>query len=274
MSFVGLRIELGQAILCEYDSEGILRAQPDGAGEARLGSFEILAPLGLVARAPSAATDSTGKPSGGGGCKLFVLKDGTDYRVMLLGDQRDLVKIPPLPVEGGAALVAPGCPVPSFHVISSKDGTHQFYVEVGDSAHVATIGLDANGDSIIEWVHARGMALTFFRDTAVLKNRTGNAYVELNDEGIILNGNCKVTGAFDVGATSFPLVMAPPLVVELQALQTALVTVGAALTAITDIPFAAAASPAAAAAVAAIGVAQAALATFGATGPTLMTKGF
>lgn len=194
MSYLGLCFELGQAIHCEYDPDGILKAQPDGAGESQLGSFEVLGPLGLVARAPSASADSTGKPLGGGGCKALIIKDGTDYRVLLLGDQRDLVKIPPLPAEGGAALVAPGCQVPSFHVVSSKDGTHQIYVEIGDSSHVVNIGRDGNGESVLSLTHADGMAVEMFRKSLRIKNASGDAFIELNDEGGTLNGNWKLAG--------------------------------------------------------------------------------
>lgn len=274
MAWVGLRFELGQAVLCEYDAGGVLRAQPDGAGESsRLSSFEALHPLGFAARAPAAKAGSDGKPLGGGGCKLLIIKDGTEFRVQLLGDQRDLARIPPLPAEGGAVMYAPGCPVPSFHVINSKDGSHQIYVEIDDGAHIITVGRDANSDPIIEIAHARGMALTLFKDAAVLKNRTGNCYVELKDDGGNLNGNWKVTGAFDVGAVSFPLVKAPALATELAAVQAALAALAAAVSALAALPPNLPTSAAAAAATAAVGAAAAALGVFGAAGPTLLTKG-
>ncbi len=273
---MGIRFELGQAVLCEYDAAGTLKAQPDGAGETpQVASYDLMHPLGFASRAPAAKAGSKGKPLGGGGCRLLIGRDGTDVISELKGDPRDLARIPPLPVEGGAVMYAPGSEAPSFHVISSKDGTHQIYVEQGDSSHVVTIGKDGNGDSILELVHARGMALTFLKDGAVLKNRTGNCYVELKDDGGTLNGNWKVTGAFDVGATSFPLVKAPPLATELAALQTALTLVGTALTALAGVPINSSAGAApAAAAVAAIVAAQAALGAFGMAGPTVMTKGF
>jgi hypothetical protein len=275
MGWVGLRFEFGQAVLCEYDANGVLKTQPDGAGVSpQVASYDTMWPLGFAARAPAATAGKDGKPIGGGGCNLLIGKDGSEFRVQLMGDYRDLAKIPPLPVEGGSVQYAPGGAVPSFHVISAKDGTQQIYVEVGDSAHVITVGLDGNGEAVLELTHARGMALTFFKDAAVLKNRTGAVYVELNDDGGTLNGNWKVTGAFDIGAGSVPLVKAPPLATELAALQTALTLVGTALTAISGVPIVAPAGAApSAAAVAAIVAAQAALAAFGAAGPTIVTKG-
>lgn len=195
MGFRGIRYELGQGLLCEYDTSGILKTQPDGAGDApRLGSYETLHPLGFAARAPAAKPGPSGAPLSGGGCKVRVGYDGTDIQIELLGDHRDLARIPPLPAEGGAVMYAPGCPVPSFHVIHSDDGTHQIYVEIGDSSHVFTVGIDANGDSIIELTHADGMGVLLQKKKALVKNAKGDCYIELNDSGGVLNGNWKVQG--------------------------------------------------------------------------------
>lgn len=262
MGFVGIRFEYGQCVLCEYDSSGVLKAQPDGAGVApQVASYDVMWPLGFAARAPVATADSKGKPIGGGGCNILIGKDGTEYRVQLMGDYRDLVRIPPLPVEGGSVQYAPGCQTPSFHTISSKDGTHQIYVEVGDSAHVITIGRDANDEAVLEITHSRGMALTFFKDKAVLKNRTGNVYAELNDDGGILNGNWKVTGAFDVGAVSFPLTKFAELAAWVTAAQAALAAIAAV-----PVNSGAASGP--------VGVAGGFATAFIGGGATTMTKGF
>jgi hypothetical protein len=262
MGWAGLRIELGQAIFSSYDDGGILRVQHDGLGESPLvGSSETLHPLGFASRAPAASTGPDGKPLDGGGCKVFVVFDGTEYRILYLGDHRDTARQPPLPAEGGAVMYAPGSLAPSFHVINSKNGTHQIYVEVGNSAHVITIGVDGNGEPTLELTHARGMALTFFDDRAVLKNRTGNVYAELNDDGGILNGNWKVTGAFDVGATSFPLTKFAELAAWVTAAQ-------AALAAIAGVPINSSAASAP------VGTAAGLAAAFLGGGMTTMTKGF
>lgn len=198
MGWAGLRIELGQAVFSSYDTAGVLRAQHDGLGAAPLvGSSEVIYPLGLVSRAPAAKTGPDGKPLDGGGCKVFVVYDGTEYRILYLGDHRDSANIPPLPEEGGTALHAPGCPVPSFYKIESKDGTHQIYVEIGDSSHVITVGHDGNGKPILELAHRDGMAVTMLERSLVLRNAAGDAYIEINDGGIVINGNVKVHGALE-----------------------------------------------------------------------------
>ena len=195
MGWAGVRIELGQAVFSTYDNNGALRVQHDGLGEAPLvGSSETLHPLGFGARAPAAATDPDGKPLDGGGCKVFVVFDGTEYRIVYLGDHRDTERIPPLPAEGGAVMYAPGCAVPSFHVISSKDGTHQIYVEFDDSSHIITIGRDGNGERVLSLTHADGMAIEMFRKALRIKNAAGDTFIELNEGGGTLSGNWKLAG--------------------------------------------------------------------------------
>lgn len=195
MGFVGIRFELGQCVICEYDAAGTLKAQPDGAGLApQVASYDLMHPLGFAARAPAAKANAKGAPLGGGGCRMLIGKDGTDVIGELKGDPRDLAQLPPLPIEGGAVMYAPGAAVPSFHVISSKDGTHQIYVEIDDSSHVITIGKDANGEAVLSLTHADGMAVEMFRESLRLKNKAGDAFLELNTDGMTISANTKLVG--------------------------------------------------------------------------------
>lgn len=203
--FVGIKLELGQSIQSSYDTVGFLKAQHNGLGQnPNVGSSEVLHPLGFASRGRDPDVGPDGKALDGGGCKLLIYRDGTEIVVEFKADQRALAGIPPL-LKGSSVQYAHTSGRPSFDMHSGDDGTKTIYVEVGDAAHVVTIGNDGNGDPIVEIVHARGMALTFLKDGAVLKNRTGSCYVELKDDGGVLNGNWKVTGAFDIGAASFPL---------------------------------------------------------------------
>lgn len=195
MGWAGVRIELGQAVFSSYDSGGILRVQHDGLGSSpKVGSSETLHPLGFAARAPAAATAPDGKALDGGGCKVFVVFDGTEYRILYLGDHRDTAQQPPLPPEGGAVMYAPGCPVPSFHVVNSKDGTHQIYVEIDGSSHVITVGRDANGEAVLSLTHADGMAIEMFRESLRIKNKGGSVFAEFAPDEGTLSGNWKVVG--------------------------------------------------------------------------------
>lgn len=257
-----MKWELGQCIATSYDAAGFLRAQHDGLGASpKVGSSEVLYPLGFAARARDPETDSDGKALEGGGCKLLIGFDGTEYKVIFVGDQRALARMPPLKAGSSvqSADTGNGGPV-SIDVHDGEDGTKQIYVEIDDSAHVVTIGRDGNGEPVVEFTHCRGMSLSMFRDAAVLKNRTGNVYVELKDAGGTLNGNWKVTGAFDVGAVSFPLALFPPLA-------TAMGAIASFASAINADPAVLPSTKAAAAA------AVTAIAAFIGTGATTLTKG-
>lgn len=274
MAYLGITFELGQIQLAEYDDNGVLRAQPDGFGLApAVASQQVHHPLGFAARPGAPNLGPDGKPLEGSGSLALIARDGTDRFIIPIGDPRDFANIPPLPAEGGSVQYAPRCPAPSFHVISAKDGTHQIYVEIGDSAHIIAVGRDANDEPIVEITHADGMGLTLFKRSAVLKNAAGDCYAQLSDDGGILNGNWKVTGAFDIGAASFPLVKFPALSTELGAIQNALTLIGAALAGLAAVPVNSPATTQCGAAVTGITAALAALATFNTSGPTLFTKG-
>src|SRR5262249_264219 len=51
------------------------------------------------------------------------------------------------------------------------------------------------GNESISIVHGDGPAVVITKDSLLLKNKAGDAYIELNAGGITLNGNIKVTGA-------------------------------------------------------------------------------
>lgn len=215
MGWAGIRYELGQSLNTEYDQDGFLRAQPDGFGESpQVKSAEVVHPLGFGARPPATSRDARGNFKGGGGCKVRVGYDGNElHHVEFVGDQRDLALIPPIGDAGGSVQYAPGAPAPSFDKHDSEDGTKQIYIEVGDSAHLVTIGKDGNGKPIVEIVHAEGMAIQMLEGGVVIKNAAGDGYVEVNAGGITLNGNIKITGALDVGAVSFPLAKSAELLI-------------------------------------------------------------
>lgn len=258
MPWVGIRYELGQSVNAFYDEEGLLKAQHDGLGRnPKVGASDAIHPLGFAAKPRPTDVNPDGSIKGGGGCRLRIGHDGDELHVEFVGDHRDLARIPPLPAAGGAVMYAPGCAAPSFHVVRSDDGTHQTYVEVGDSAHIITAGLDGNGDRILELVHADGMAITMLKGSVVVKNNGGSAYLEINDSGVNIIGPFKAAGGADIGGPgSVPLTKQPALTPVLTAIQAALGTMTP--------------TPATAAAMAAL---TAALATFATAGPTLTTKG-
>lgn len=72
---------------------------------------------------------------------------------------------------------------------------------VPTKAHTIEI-LGTAGNESISIIHGDGMAITMLaggKNSVVLKNKSGNAYIEINDDGITLNGNVSVTGGMVVG---------------------------------------------------------------------------
>jgi hypothetical protein len=194
MGWSGIRFELGQAIQSTYDASGFLRVQHDGLGEApNVGSSEVLHPGGLAYRARDPEVGPDGKAKDGGGSKILVAFDGTEYKIIYVGDQRALAGIPPL-AKGSSVQYAHTAGPPSFDVHSGEDGTKQIYVEIGDSAHVITVGRDGNGEPVLELTHADGMAISMFRESLTIKNKDGTVFAEFARDKGTLSGNWKVVG--------------------------------------------------------------------------------
>ena len=195
--FVGIRFELGQSIQTSYNAAGFLVAQHDGLGQnPKVGSSEVLYPLGFLAcpRDPDVGPD--GKALDGGGCKLLIYRDGTEFRVEFKGDQRALERTPPLKPGSAIQYADTGKNGPiSIDVQEGDDGSKHVYVERGGSAHILFIGTDANGEELIELTHADGMGVRLYKKGAILRNADGDCYVEVHEDGKgVLNGNFKLNG--------------------------------------------------------------------------------
>lgn len=193
MSFQGIVFELGACTLTEFDADGVLTAQVDGLGdEPRTEPYELHHPFGFAARPEDPETGPNGELLEGKACNLLVGRDGTEAHAWLAADPRFVENFPP--IEKGSSVQY--CSKPSFDLHSGKDGTKTVYVEYpdGSTAHLGTFGFDGNGDPILELVHGEGMALTFFKSKAILKNAAGNVYLEVGGDEIVANGNVRVVG--------------------------------------------------------------------------------
>jgi hypothetical protein len=127
--YVGITFELGQIQFTEYDDRDVLRAQPDGLGEApRVGSKQLHHTLGFTARALDPDTDSDGKIIEGSGGLALIGKDGIERFIVPLGDPRNLAKLPILK-KGEAMMYGPAGNFARCHadgsvsVFTTTDGT-------------------------------------------------------------------------------------------------------------------------------------------------------
>jgi phage baseplate assembly protein gpV len=188
-----VRLELSTCQLTGIDENGFLAAQIDALGsggddESGATPDQLSHAFGFVSRPKD--------PEGGVGCTLFHCQAGSSERHCWLGDDpRYVAKYPPPKKGGSCQYGADGV----FSNIDPETHTWTLYVPYADGkAHLITAGKDGNGDPIVELVHGDGMALTFFKSSATLKNNAGDAYLELNNSGIVINGNLKVRGAVEI----------------------------------------------------------------------------
>ena len=192
------------ATLTEYDADGFPGVSVDAIGDADAGlpTAELHHPLGLIARPRDPDVDGEGTPTLG--ATVLRLTEGAADHGIALGDPRATPKLPRLE-KGGVALYADtGAAVLPFLLLSGVDGSAQLYVPYGSPATAATLAFDVStaGAESIQIVHGSGMRITMTAgglNSVVVTNRAGDAYVEVNDNGITLNGNLQATGALAVG---------------------------------------------------------------------------
>jgi hypothetical protein len=109
---------------------------------------------------------------------------------------------------------------------------YAFQNGVPTKAHTITIDGTAGNESI-SIVHGDGMAVLMKhggKNSIVIKNKAGNAYVEVNDDGVTANGNLVVTGGASIGSptAAVAVALAPPLIGYITALETLLGTISGA----------------------------------------------
>lgn len=217
-----MEFELGLALFTGLDPNGFQIAQYDGHGsDPRVDASSLQHSFGFVSRPRDPEVDSEGNPKEGKACTMWVAHDGDQVHSILGYDPRYVSTFPKLKKGGSMQYSAPG----SFVVLDGDDGTYTAYVPIKDGdevtkAHAFTIGQDGNQKPYVGLIHADGMALLFLEGSAVLKNKSGSAYIEVNDDGINLSGNVKAVGGMLVGnvAAAQPLVMWPQLVALLTAI--------------------------------------------------------
>jgi hypothetical protein len=189
-------LELGTCLATGYDENGFIGVQIDGLGgpDASIQFEQLSHSYGFVSRPLD--------PEDGVGCTLYRWQQRRRRHMWLGDDPRTVSKVPQVKKGGSAQYSSDGC----FQVLDPETHTKTTYIPyAAGKAHLETVGLDGNGTPIVEYVHGEGMALTMLGRTLVLKNADGNSYIQLDDNGCILNANLKVTGAVEVnGAKILP----------------------------------------------------------------------
>lgn len=214
--------DLGLITYTEHDADGFIGIQVGLLGEdatAPLG--EPLLPYGLFARPPDPELDANHEPDPSRACEALYCWEGNRLHVMPLGDPRTIAKIPKQS-KGSAGLY---CAAGSWEVLDGKTGSKFVYVPYGSPTKSMSIevNVDRAGSESISLLHGDGMMISMTagaKHSVVLKNRAGDAYVEVNDDGITLNGNVMANGGMSTGnpTGAVPVALAATLQPYLEAL--------------------------------------------------------
>jgi hypothetical protein len=102
-----------------------------------------------------------------------------------------------------------------------------------DKAHAMVFDPEASNQSV-SLVHALGMALLMTADKdVIIKNAAGDAYIQVGDDGVTLNGNVTLNGGVVCGDTvaAQPVALAPPIVAWAASVNATLTAIAALLNA-------------------------------------------
>jgi hypothetical protein len=76
------------------------------------------------------------------------------------------------------------------------------YAPKADGSAASVISIDtSDANSNVTIMHDSGVSVQLADGKILLTNRNGDAYVQIDDTGIVLNGNVRVTGSMSVGPT-------------------------------------------------------------------------
>ena len=204
----GFHIDFAQVLLSEYDDDKHLGVSLDHYGEAEAGvpSAEVLAPLGILARPLDADESNGGSPDLAS--EALSMTVGDRVYAMPLNDPRVVATLPPVK-KGGYLTYCPAA-TGSFFIFDGKrdDGkqagtfTLSTKYASGAKAHMLSLDVRENASASLMLMHGDGMGLMMTaggKNSALLRNKGGNAFVEANDDGLVLVGKTKLQGSLTVG---------------------------------------------------------------------------
>lgn len=204
-----LRWDGGTALGSEYDN-GFLTVQPDFYGEGASGG------AGGIVQHPYGFLGRPADPDGDGSCQALCAYEGDELHVIPTQDARALAKLPSLSKGGSVQYGSDG----GFASFDPDTHTWTLYIPTDfdasgtpTKAHLFQIGKDTTGKRCVTLLHADGMAITMLeggKRSVVIKNAASDAYFEVNDDGITLNGKTTIKGGLTAneGASVVPVARA------------------------------------------------------------------
>jgi hypothetical protein len=204
-----VQIEISTVGMTQYAS-GFLGYQPvplgDG-GTMQMGQGHSLP--GFASR-PRDPDTQDGQPTTAPNMLLF--HEGQEVHVLPLEDPRAVVKLPQNQ-KGGAVMYADRDDGQvSFLQLAGDNGNLTLYIPYGTTSMAITVDVSTPGAENIQIRHGSGMGISMVaggNNSLILNNKAGDAYIEIGDNGITLNGKVNHVGNLNVGIPS-PLEIPPP----------------------------------------------------------------
>lgn len=227
-----LEWDLGLSMLSTVDKDGFIGIQVDAYGEEDSGvePYESLFPLGFYARPLDPSKDDTGAPDPKNACTILYAMEGGQGHAFPMGDPR-LAKYLPKLKKGGAMWA---CPIPGAGYMlwdgrdpNGKRRAGSFTLGVRYAGKTALIAVDVGtpGEEFIRFAHGEGNSIELRADgSIVIMTKSGETWVSIKDDQIVLNGDTQAQGSMSVGdaAAAQPVVSLAGLLTYLTALETAL----------------------------------------------------
>lgn len=224
--------DIGIGTSSAYDGNGFLGVQVQryGGTASSCPPIELMQPFGFGSRPLDPDVDSTGQPTLG--CNVLYATEGDKLHAWLGPDPRLVAKQP----QGAKGSSWMWSATGSLVMLDGEKGTFQVYIPYSNGSKTATITYDLTtpGAESMQLIHGDGMAITMTaggKNSVIIKNKAGNAYVEINDDGIVLNGNSKINGGAVLGdpVSALPVAIAAPLEAWAAQVTTALTAIAAAM---------------------------------------------
>lgn len=226
-----LSFDLGMTAMTTRDADGFYRVQIDGYGDAGGQPMEAYHPCGFFGRPrdpvvdPSALVDV--------GATVLYAEEGNKAHAIHLNDPRAMSGLPEVKKGGTIAYPHRADSKASFELFDGDNGSFQLYVAYGSTAATIAIDVSTHGAESIQIVHGAGMRIAMTaggKNSVVIHNRTGDAYVEVNDDGVNINGNSKVVGSVVAGnvAAAQSVVLGDGLLAWIAQVNVALIAAAAA----------------------------------------------
>lgn len=234
----GLDFDIGLVALSGADADGHQTIQPDVYGVSPgADPFEAHHAWGFrgVPHDPELDPEGNINPAKAAQCKYAW--EGDKGHAWALQDPRIVPKLP-LARVGQALMYGGKITQPAFVELDPDTGSYTLYVPYAFSGGAPTkacsvaVNVRNAGAESVEIIHGAGMSITMLaggKNSVVVKNKSGDAWVEINDDGNIVNGNTQIVGAVVAGTpAAMPVALATPLLSYITALEGVLATISAA----------------------------------------------